>query len=417
MYLEFYGLTEWPFSLTSNPRFIYNSRAFLQAWTDVVRAVDERQGLIVITGETGVGKSMLCRALIERLGADTYLSAIANPRVSGVDFLAQVLADFGVADVSEVPSGVHGVILIDEAQYLSLSAFEQIWKLTNLKTETGKRLQILLVGPLDLHSRLDQVVLRTLKQRVSCWAALSPLEPDEVGPYIVSRLAVARGERAEAPGTDVEFTPPALDAIAAASQGNPRLVNVIAHRALEIGHERGARSIDRQTARAAIAGAGVDAGSRSRSVFARWAPGAIVAIVAAVIVGAALWWRPGVRRAPPEPSEAVTAQPTPVAVPPSASSPGSRASPPEASPGSESTLAAADSVLVSVGPFKDAERAGAVARELAGGGLPAFTHADAAGTSHSVLVGPYVSREEALEAGRQAAALGYPDGRIVVEPR
>lgn len=411
MYLEFYGLAECPFSLTSNPRFLYKSRAFLQASIAVVRAVEQREGLVVITGDSGVGKSMLCRALLEKLGTDTYLSAIANPRVSADEFTRQVLADFGVADVSHIPPDVEAIILIDEAQHLSLGVFEKIRFLMNEETEKGKRLQVLLVGPADLQARLQQPLLRSFRQRVACWAALSPLQPDEVGPYIELRLAVARGETAGAPGTKVEFTPPAIDAIVTASQGNPRLINVIADRALEIGQDRGVRTIDRQTAHGAIARAGLEAGSRPGLTLAR---SAAVAIVAAAMVGAALWWQLGVRRAPLEQPEAVTAQPTPGAPTPS---PATEPPAPEPPPPSESTLVAADSLLVSVGPFKDAERARVVARTIAAGGLPVFTRADAAGNSHSVLVGPYVSREEALEAQRQAATLGYPDGRIVMESR
>src|SRR5712671_1503765 len=113
MDLEFYGLAEPPFSLTSNPRFLYNSRAFAAAWASIVRAVEQREGVVVITGEGGVGKSMLCRALVEKLGAGTYLSAIANPRIAADEFRSQVLADFEVADMSEVPAGAHAVLLID----------------------------------------------------------------------------------------------------------------------------------------------------------------------------------------------------------------------------------------------------------------------------------------------------------------
>ena len=418
MYLEFYGLAEGPFSLTSNPRFIYNSRAFLAAWTAVARAVDERQGIVVITGESGVGKSMLCRALLEKLGADIYLSAIANPRVSADEFLRQVLADFGVGDLSDVPPDAHAIVLVDEAQHLGLGVFEKIRFLMNLESDKGKSLQLLLVGPPDLQARLQQPLLRSFRQRVACWATLSALEPDEVAPYIDSRLRVARGDAA---GSGVEFTPPAIEAITAASQGNPRLINVLADRALDLGHERAVHTIDRQTARAAIARAGLEA-SRRGPTLARWAA---VAVVAAALAGSALWWPLGIRRAPLKQSEAVTAQPAPATATTVPASPATAQPPPSPPPAvaeppapvppppGEGTLAAADSLLVSLGPFKDADRAGVVTRELAAGGLPAFTRADAAATSHLVLVGPYVSREEAVEAQRQTAALGYPDGRII----
>jgi general secretion pathway protein A len=421
-YLEFYGLAERPFSLTSNPRFLYNSRGFSLAWADVVGAVEQRQGLVVITGERGVGKSSLCRALLEKLGTDAFLSAIANPRISADDFLRQVLADFGAIDdehiagaedvtalekflVSHAPPDVQAIILVEEAQHLSLTVFEQIRLLTNLEAETGKRLQILLVGPSDLHSRLHRPLLRSFRQRVACWADMSPLQPDEVGPYIEWRLGVARGD---ASGTAVQFTPPAVDAIAVASQGNPRLVNVIADRALEIGYARGIRAIDRQTAHAAIARAGFEVGSRSGLTPAR---SAAIAVLVAAIVGSAFWWQLVARRGPQQP-RAVTEQPTPVTGP---RAPETEQPPPAPSPSGEGTLAAADSFLLTLGPYTDTERASAVAREIGAGGLPAFTRVDVAGNAYDVMVGPYVSREEAIEAQRQIAALRYPVARIVVE--
>ena len=167
MYLEFYGLTESPFSLTSNPRFLYNSRAFAAAWTAVVRTIEQRQGVVVITGASGAGKSMLCRALVEKLGAGTYLSAIANPRMAAGEFRSQVLADFEVADLSEVPAGAHAILLIDEAQHLSLALVEQLRLLIDMDGDAGKRIQILLVGPPELDSRLHQPLLRALRQRVA----------------------------------------------------------------------------------------------------------------------------------------------------------------------------------------------------------------------------------------------------------
>jgi general secretion pathway protein A len=300
MYLEFYGLAEAPFSLTSDPRFVYSSRAFAVAWADVVRAIEQRQGVVVITGDSGVGKSVLCRALVEKLGVDTYLSPIANSRVSGDEFLAQVLADFDVAEIAALPPAAHAIILIDEAQHLTLAVVDQLRFLTNAERDGGKRVQVLLVGPPELRSRLQQPLLRALKQRVACWAALTPLEPDEVGPYLASRLDVARGGAAAAA---VNFTPPAVAEIAVASQGNPRLVNVIADRALEIGHARGLRSIDRRTARAAIARAGVGLSARSGLTALQWA--AVGTLIAAIAAGA-LWWQRARRQRDESPAAAIS---------------------------------------------------------------------------------------------------------------
>ena len=375
----------------------------------------------------------------------TRFVPISSPFVGAEDFLTQIVADFGLIGddqrasertsatsnlelvtrlheflMSLVPLDLRAVVLVDEAQHLDLSVLEQIRVLANLGTDTAKLLQILLVGHPELQSRLRRPDIQSLDQRVSCRSVLSPLTPDEVGPYIERRLEVAQRGTAvlaahEQPPPTVKFTPAAVEVIADVSGGIPRAVNEVCACALEIGYEREVRSLDRQVAVAAARQVGLTVPSPSGPTRGR--PIAMTMWVAGVTaVASTVWWQISAHRWPTEhePSRpmAVTS-----ANAPAAKETASTELAATESTATESTLPAADGVLLVVGTFESRERASAVAREIGARGLPAFARLDATGDSHVVLVGPYVSREEALEAQRQIAALHYPNQRIVSERR
>jgi general secretion pathway protein A len=269
----FYGLSRPAFSLTPDLRFAYQSRSHARAFEQVTEALRRREGLIVITGEIGTGKTMLCRALLEFGETRTFLSVIHDPCLSVDDLLFQVLRDFGLISkasrpqdgptaeasrhqlvetlqqflASLVPLDAQAVIMIDEAQHLAPDVLEQIRLLSNFETDNTKLLQIVLVGQPDLDKVLSRPDMRQLSQRIARRVELHALSDLEVADYIARRLSVA-SERAPA-GTEQgvllpQFTPAALAAVERFTGGIPRVVNILCDRSLEVGFQLKTRTID-----------------------------------------------------------------------------------------------------------------------------------------------------------------------------
>jgi general secretion pathway protein A len=271
-YEPFFGLTEAPFSLAPDPRFLFASVSLSAALAQLAYALERREPLVVVTGEIGTGKTLLCRAVLQRLQRKTFLSVIHDPLLACDDLLKQLLEDFGVIakdrtrlaqtsrhDLIEALHAflrslraiqAHAVVIIDEAQHLQPDVLEQIRLLSNIDDERGTLLQIILVGQPELDQLLARPELRQLQQRVSRRFRLQPLNNDEVHQYIDHRLALAREGKVQSqiPGaTDlanalaewsrgdasVEFTPEALQVISELSAGLPRVINLLCDRSLE----------------------------------------------------------------------------------------------------------------------------------------------------------------------------------------
>ena len=251
-YEPFFGLHEPPFSLAPNARFRFASASHSAALAQVAAAIERREPLIVVTGEIGTGKTLLCRTMLQELPHKTFLSVVDDPMLGRDELLTQLLQDFGIMsrDRSKLapatrhdlvatlhaflrslaPIGAHAVVIVDEAQHLQPEVLEQIRLLSNVDDERGTLLQMMLVGQSDLEPLLARPELRQLQQRVSRRVRLEPLNADEVRQYIEHRLKVARAVPASAsPGADelakamddwsgpepsVEFMPDAIDAIA-----------------------------------------------------------------------------------------------------------------------------------------------------------------------------------------------------------
>jgi general secretion pathway protein A len=286
-YEAYYGLAEPPFSLSPTVRFAFRSGSYATALDQVRRALERREGFIVITGEVGTGKSMLCRAAMQNSGPNTFVSLILDPCVTAEELLAQVLSDFGVLDrdarsprrvapaplhqlivvlqrflSSLAPLGGRAVVIIDEAQHLHPVLLEQLRLWSNLDGDGPPLLQVVLSGQPELDTLLGRPEMRQVRQRVARRCELTGLERAEVVEYIDHRLAVARGpDTQQAPGPAgvltqgefwrVQFSPSAVRTVAALSQGVPRVVNLLADRALEVGCERQARTIDARIVREA----------------------------------------------------------------------------------------------------------------------------------------------------------------------
>jgi general secretion pathway protein A len=257
MYEEFYHFGQPPFTLAPDPRFLYRSESHEEAIKLLLQSLRRKEGFIVLTGDIGTGKTTVCRALLQQLDLNTFTSLILNPFLSAEELLREVLLDFGVVSRDAVRSGRLGratkhelvsalhefllsliairgsaVLIIDEAQHLSPDVLEQIRVISNLETNEGKLLQILLVGQLNLLDILADPQMRQLDQRVSLRVMLKPLTREEVEHYIEHRLRVAKGAGA------VTFEPEAIDRVHALSKGIPRVINLLCDRALMVGAER-----------------------------------------------------------------------------------------------------------------------------------------------------------------------------------
>lgn len=242
MYAAYFGLDENPFSITPDPRYLYLGRRHAEALAHLLYGIREGGGFIQLTGEVGTGKTTLTRSLLEELPEDVDVALILNPRLDISEFLAAICQELHI----DVPAGAGNreridalnrhlldrhaagrrtVLIIDEAQNLSVDVLEQVRLLTNLETARTKLLQILLIGQPELRETLAQPELRQLAQRVTARYHLDPLDRDELDDYIQHRLGVA-GARAPI------FNRRALQRAWRHSGGIPRLANIICDRAL-----------------------------------------------------------------------------------------------------------------------------------------------------------------------------------------
>jgi general secretion pathway protein A len=329
MYTAFYGLREKPFSLTPDPHFLFLAEPHREALAHVLYGVEQGEGFIAVTGEVGTGKTTLCRTVMQRLGPDTEIAYIFNPSLTGEELLRAINVEFGLltegrtrAELSDQinqfllemkRAGRRVLLIVDEAQNLGASTLEEIRLLSNLETSTSKLIQILLFGQPELDLTLDSKALRQLRQRISVRWSLSPLTADEVIEYVRHRLRVAAGSECDL------FDERALREIRRRSRGIPRLVNLLADRALLAGYATGAREIGphlvNQAAREILKARG------RRSSRRRFFRGAFTAVVTigAIAAGAAAWreFGPG---GVTERAETAAARPA-VSAPPSSSVP------------------------------------------------------------------------------------------------
>ncbi len=254
-YEPHYGLKEKPFSLSADPRFLYRSPAHAPAFDELLNGIRRREGLIVLTGEIGTGKTTLIRSVLQHLDRRTFTAFVPDPFVSREDLLKMLLVDFGVVSLADlkrgglagasrpdlsyplyefldslVPLQAFAVLIIDEAQNLPLALLEEIRILSDLE-QREKLLQVVLVGQPELKTNLKMPQMRQVDQRVSVRCELTPLGLADVGKYIRHRLSVASEN-----GSGVQFSESAITAVFKASGGVPRVINLVCDRALQRGH-------------------------------------------------------------------------------------------------------------------------------------------------------------------------------------
>ena len=308
-YEEFYGFVQSPFTLAPDPRFLYLSQSHDAALQLLLQAIERKEGIVVLSGDIGTGKTTVCRSVLERLDMTCFTSLLLNPFLSVEELLREILLDFGVVSrdavrsgritgatkhdlvstlheflLSLVPIGGSGVLIIDEAQHLSPRVLEELRVLSNLETNHSKLLQIVLVGQLNLLDVLATPEVKQLDQRITMRATLSPLTRADVEAYIGHRLSVAHGS------SSISFESAAIDRIHAASRGVPRVINLLCDRSLMIGASFGLHAITADVVSEAAAALGVPV-KRARTLpwgdrLWRWAAvaAAIVALIAALLL-------------------------------------------------------------------------------------------------------------------------------------
>ena len=306
LYLTYFGLTEGPFSSTPDQRFIYLSDRHRDGLAHLLYGIAERGGFVQLTGEVGTGKTTLCRYLLEHLPGHVDVALILNPTMTRLELLTTMCQELraehpvGSTSVKALVDALYAhllkahannrrtVVIVDEAQHLSVGAMEQLRLLTNLETETTKLLQIILIGQPELIELLSRTNLRQVAQRVAARFHLTPLKEHETRAYVVHRLTVA-GQ----PG--VVFEERALGAVHRASGGVPRLINVVCDRALLGAYaarsERVTRAIVRRAAREIAGDLPATRGRRRRRIAGATAGAALVAAAVAMVafVPAARW--------------------------------------------------------------------------------------------------------------------------------
>lgn len=313
MYEQHFGLTERPFSIAPDPRFLYMSQRHREALAHLLYGVGEGGGFVQLTGEVGTGKTTICRCLLEQLPENVDVALILNPRVSALELVATLCDELQIDYPKQTNSvktltdalnayllEAHGrgrrtVMVIDEAQNLDSEALEQVRLLTNLETTREKLLQIILIGQPELRELLARDELRQLSQRITARYHLEPIVEADTEGYIRHRLEVCGT-------TEMLFSDKAVKLIQQYSEGIPRIINVLCDRALLGAYVEGRRQVNPRIVRRAAKEI-LPEESRRKPETIGWL---MTALVSAGSVILALWLGPHLINLLTDPGDAVT---------------------------------------------------------------------------------------------------------------
>lgn len=243
MYKQFFGLKENPFNSNPDPRFLFQTPETEEALACLTYGIQRRRGFVQLTGEVGTGKTTLLNKLLDWLRRERVATSfVFNSHLTVDEFLDFMMADFGIASAGGLKSqvlirlnqwlleryaeGQTAVLVVDEAQNLSVELLEEIRLLTNLETSTEKLLQIVLAGQPELEQKLNQPSLRQLRQRIMLRCKTRQLTREQTEGYITERLRIAGAN-----GTPI-FSPEAIEVINQYSLGIPRVINLLCEHSL-----------------------------------------------------------------------------------------------------------------------------------------------------------------------------------------
>jgi MSHA biogenesis protein MshM len=261
MYLQHFGLKEFPFSITPDTEYFFSSEAAQRALNTLLVAAEAGEGFIKITGEVGTGKTLLCRQLLASVGPQFQTAYLPNPMLDPAGLFLALAEELGIdvdamspTTASQTLQGPHlhallkalnarllelaragkrTLFCLDEVQAMPIETLEALRLLTNLETEKRKLMQVVIFGQPELDRKLAHPAVRQIKQRISFDYRLTPLTGPEMARYLDHRTAVAGY-----PGTGL-FTAPARRLLRLRTRGVPRLVNIVAHKALMCAYGRG----------------------------------------------------------------------------------------------------------------------------------------------------------------------------------
>ncbi len=262
MYAAFFGLKQEPFSIAPDPRYLFMSERHREALAHLLYGLGAGGGFVLLSGEIGTGKTTVCRLFLEQVPGNCNVAYIFNPKLTVVELLQSICDEFHIEvsrSSSQPPTvkdyidplnafllqshgaGRNNVLIIDEAQSLSVEVLEQLRLLTNLETRERKLLQIILIGQPELRGMLARPELEQLAQRVIARYHLDALTPTETALYIQHRMEVAGLARPS------PFQARAIDRIHKLSRGVPRRINLLCDRALLGAFAHSRAEVDSQT--------------------------------------------------------------------------------------------------------------------------------------------------------------------------
>jgi len=265
MYQQYFGLNEAPFSLTPDTSFFYSNGDHQQALSTLLVALQMGEGFIKVTGEVGTGKTLICRKLLKELAADEHVvtAYIPNPSVNAISLRYSLADELGISFhrnmgqhhvmrlinqclVEHKVQGRQVVLIIDEAQALAAECLEAVRLLTNLETEKSKLLHVVLFGQPELDEHLQKPSARQLRQRITFTHRLVPMQADVIKGYLAHRLCIAGYH-----GPEI-FAEKLARRLYQASDGIPRLINILAHKCLLVAYGEGKAEVSKRHLKRAI---------------------------------------------------------------------------------------------------------------------------------------------------------------------